>query len=74
MLNPIRLDADRDDLGPKLPQGFGGDLIGRAIGAIDHDAQALQRKIAQKGPLGEFYVAGAVALDPHGAAKIGGLR
>ena len=30
--------------------------------------------MARQGPLGEFDVAGAIALDAHGAAEVGGLR
>jgi hypothetical protein len=38
-VEPIRLDADRDDLRAELPQRLGRDLVGGAVGAIDHDAR-----------------------------------
>ena len=70
----IRLDADRNDLGAQFPQGFRGDLIGGTIGAIDDDSQTIEREIASQGTLGEFDVAGAIALNPHRAAEIRGFR
>src|SRR5664279_2181892 len=67
-IETIRLDANRNDFGAQFPQGFGSDLVRRAISAIDNDAQAIERKVAQKSAFGEFDVAGAIALHPHGAA------
>jgi hypothetical protein len=40
----VRLDADRNHLGAQLPQRFRHDLVGGAIGAIDHHAQAVERR------------------------------
>ncbi len=64
----VRIDADRDHLRAKLPQRFRGHLVGRAIGAIDDDAQAFDREMARQGPLGELDVARMHALDALGAA------
>ena len=36
-VEPVRLDADGDDLGAKLPQGFGHDAVGRPVGAVDNE-------------------------------------
>ena len=36
----VRLVVDGDDLGAQLPQRVGRHLVGGAVGAIDHDAQA----------------------------------
>ena len=39
----VGLDADRDDLGAELPQRLRRHLVGGAVGAVDHDAQAFER-------------------------------
>ena len=70
----VRLDADLDDLGAQFPQRFRRDLVGGAVGAIDHHAQAFERKIARQRALGEFDVAVLHAVDALGAAEIGGVR
>ena len=69
-IEAIRLDPDRNDVGAQFPQGFGGDPISGAIGAIDDDSQTVERKIAHQGTFGEFDIAGAIALNPHRAAEI----
>ena len=38
----IRIDAERDDIGAKLPQSLGRDVIRRPIRAIDRDLEAIQ--------------------------------
>ena len=70
----VGLDADLDDLGAELPQRVGRDLVGGAVGAVDHDAQAFERQIARQRALGEFDVAVLHAVDALGAAEIGRLR
>src|SRR5690606_12522219 len=39
----VRGGVDDDDVGPRLAQRERGDVAGRAVGAVDGDAQALQR-------------------------------
>ena len=70
----VGLDADGDDFGAKLPERLGRDLVGGAVGAIDHDAHALEVDLARQGALGELDVAGVHALDALGAAELGGAR
>ncbi len=65
----VRLDADGDDLRAQLPQRFGRHLVGRAVGAIDDDAQPVEVDVARQRALGEFDVAGVDALDALGAAE-----
>ena len=36
-IDPIRLDSNRDDLGAKLVQNFGSNLVSRTMRAINHD-------------------------------------
>ena len=73
MLKPSGSTPNRDDLGAELPQRVGRDLVGGAVGAVDHDAQAVERQIARQRALGEFDVAVLHAVDALGAAELGGL-
>ena len=43
----VGLDADRDHVGAELPQRLGRDPVGGAVGAIDHDAQAFERRASR---------------------------
>ena len=61
-------DAERDHLRAQLPQRLGRDMIGGAIGAIDHDLEAVEPQMLGKGILGELDVAAARIVDPPGAA------
>src|SRR3982074_52323 len=65
----VGIGPDREHLRAELPQGRGRDPIGRTIGAIDHDAQAIERKILRQGALGEFDVAVMNAVDALGASE-----
>ena len=49
------------------------DLVGRAVGAVDDDAQALEGHVPRQRALGELDVAGAHVVDAAGAAEIGRL-
>ena len=69
----VGLDADRDHLGAELPQRGGNDPIGRAVGAIDDDAQAVEREVARQRTFGEFDVAVMHAVDALGAPERSGL-
>src|SRR5262249_55953963 len=42
-IEPVGLNADGDDFGPKLPQRFRRYAIRRTVSAIDHDAQSFER-------------------------------
>ena len=70
----VRFDADRNHVGAQLPQRFRHHLVGRAVGAIDHHAQAVEREFARQRALGEFDVAVMDAVDAAGAAEAGALR
>ena len=63
-------DAHGHDVGAQFPQHFGRDLVGGAIGAIDHDAQAVEPQIAREGALGEFDIARLAVVDALGAADL----
>src|SRR5262249_56160890 len=69
----VGLDTDRNDLGPELPERFWRHLIGRPVGAIDDDAQAVEADRPRQRALGKFDVAVAHAIDALGAAEIGTL-
>ena len=69
-VEPVRLDADLDHLRAELPQRLGSDLVGRAVGAVDHDAQAFERDVAGKRPLGVFDVARLDVVDALGAPEV----
>ncbi len=67
----VRLDADGEHLGAEFPQGFGRDAVGGAVGAVDHDAQPVERQVARQGHLGELDVARDRVVDALGAAQQG---
>ena len=69
----VGLDADRYDFRAQLPQRFGRNLVARAMGAIDDDAQAVERQGARQRQLREFDVARAHVVDAPGAAQFSGL-
>ena len=47
----VGLHAERDDVGAKLPQRLGRDMIGGAVGAIDDDLQPVEPQPLGKGRL-----------------------
>jgi hypothetical protein len=63
-----------DHLGAQLPQGLRRNLISRAVGAIDHHAQAIERQVARQRSLGELDVAALSVVDAPGATEIRALR
>jgi hypothetical protein len=70
----VRIDADRNHIGAQFPQCFRHHLVGGAVGAIDHHAQAVEAEIARQRALGEFDVAVMHAVDTAGAPQAGTLR
>ena len=68
----VRLDADRDHFGVEFLQRLRRDLVGRAIGAVDDDAQTLKREILRQRALGELDIAILHAIDAPGAPERGG--
>src|SRR3982075_1801390 len=73
-IESVRVDADSDNIGAQLPQRFRHHLIGRAVSAIDHHAQAVEAEIARQRALGEFDVAVMDTVDPAGTPETGALR
>ena len=69
MLKPSGDDADRDHLGAQLPQHRRRHAVGGAVGAIDHDLQAVQPQAAGKAGLGDLDVAPGGVVQPRGAAE-----
>ncbi len=72
-VHAVGLDAERKHFRAQLPQRFGRHLVSGAVGAIDHDAHALERHVARQSVLGEFDIARAHVIDAAGAAQRGGL-
>ena len=70
----VGLDADGEDFRAELPQSFGRNLVGGAVGAIDDDAQAFKGHVPWQRALGKLDVARAHVVDAPGAAEIGRLR
>ena len=66
----VGFDADRHHVGAEFPECVGRNAVCGAVGAVDDDAQAIKRKIARQGALGEFNVAVMHAIDALGAAEI----
>ena len=70
----VGADPDRDHFGAELPQPVGHHPVGGAVGAVDHDAQAVEAHGARQRALGEFDVAVLHAVDALGAAEVGTAR
>jgi len=68
----VRIDPHREDLGAEFPKRLRRDAVAGAVGAIDDDADAVERQGPGQGALGIFDVAVRDALDPLGASEIGG--
>ena len=74
MLKPFGLAAELDHLGAELPQDLGRDAVSGAVGAVDHDLQAIQRHAARQARLQRLHVATARALQAHRAPQPVGAR
>ena len=59
----IRFDANGEDLRAEFPEGFGRCAIAGTIGAINDNAQPLQRQVAWQRALGKFDVARPHVID-----------
>ncbi len=70
----VRLDADGNHFRTEFPKRLGRHAIGRAVGAIHHDAQSIERHVFRQRPLGKFYVAILHAVDALGAPQRRRLR
>ena len=70
-VEPVRRDAHRHHLGAELPQRLGRGPVGSAMGAIDHDLEAVELLGRGEGRLDEFDIAVPALVDPLGAADIG---
>src|SRR5205085_12650918 len=66
----IRLSAVRDDIGAKLVENAGRDVIGSAVRAVDDDAHALQIEARGKGALAEFDITTDCIVDATCLAKM----
>src|SRR6516162_3846598 len=69
----VGLDPDRHHVGAELPQRLGNYLIGRAVGAVDDDAQPVEAHGARQCALGELDITPGGNLDALGATKVGGF-
>ena len=65
---PVRLDAERDDLGAQLLEDRRGDLVGGPVGAVDHDGQPVERQLRGEERLEEDDVAADGVVDALGLA------
>ena len=59
---------DAEDLGSQFFQGQGGNLIGCAIGAVNHNAQTLQCHVWRKAAFGVDNIAATGIFDLGGTA------
>ena len=60
----VRRDADGNHLRPQLPQHRGRHLVGRAMGAIDDDAQTIQPHAARHAGFHRLDIAAGGVLQP----------
>ena len=65
---PVRLGVEHRDLGAELAQHLRRDLVGRAVGAVDDDAQPGERQLARERALGELDVAPDRVVGAEGLA------
>ena len=70
----IRLIADNNDFSTQLVEYRRGYMIGRAMGAIEHDFEAAQIHGIGKGALAEFNIAPGSVTDAPGLAQTGRLH
>ena len=67
----VGLVADREDLGAEFIERLGRDLVGGAVGAIDHHAQAGEAQLAREGRFDDLDIARLGVVHALGAAKVG---
>jgi hypothetical protein len=66
----VGIIADGEDLGAQFIERLGRDLVGGAVGAIDHDAQAREAQLAREGGFDDLDIARLGVVHALGAAKI----
>src|SRR5690606_23601727 len=62
-IEAVRIGADGDDFRPELPEYRRRNLVGGAVRAVDHDAQALERLLLRKSVLHMFDIARLRIVD-----------
>ena len=65
----VRLHANGHHFRAQFPQRGRGHLIGRAIGTIDNQLNALKAHLAREGALGKFNIARLTVINPLGAPQ-----
>jgi hypothetical protein len=68
----VRLGAELDHFGAQFVKHVRGDVVGGAVGAVDHDLQAAQVEFVREGALAEFDVAALGVAQAGGAAQLVG--
>jgi len=68
-IEAIGRDADRNHIGAKLVENVRGDVVSRAMRAIDHDLHAAQVKIIREGRFAKFDVATGGVFDAADLAQ-----
>jgi hypothetical protein len=70
-IEPIGIATDNRNLGPKLPKYLGGHVIGGAMGTVQYDIHAVERKLIGHGALAEFHVPARCVVNAGRLAKLG---
>ena len=70
-IETVRIGTDADDLGAELLEDIGRRVVGRAIGAIDHDLETAKVHARRNGALAELDVAPVGVVDPLHLAERG---
>ncbi len=70
-VEPVRRHRDREHLGAEFPEHGRGDLVGRAVRAIDDHAQPVEPQPFGKALLDELDIAAGRIVEPLGAAELG---
>ena len=73
-IDAVGIDADRDDLGAEFLERLGTDLVGRAVGAIDRDFEAVEGDRARQARFQKYQVAAERVVDSRRLADIVGAR
>ena len=70
----IRLTAHGDHLSAQLAENTRGDMVSRAVSAIDHHLQGVEAQLVRKGAFAKLDIAASGVDDTAGFAQLGGIN
>ena len=69
-IGAVRRHADADHFRAQFVKHGGGDLVGRAVRAVDHNFEPAQAELRWKRPLAKFDIATGRVVQPLGLAQL----